>query len=723
MVIFPYFDLSTFLWGLGKFLLWLPILAIAENPVDPSVPSPEEPTPTDPGTDGGTSGGGGSGDITVTSGSRVLGTVSATSYTGSTPGAQYTMYGSYSGNSGDTIRKRIRVYKDGVQESDKANGNTTASSASWDSNDNSQTDPICDADNNTYSWRARAYNVTQNIEVNGGLLYFKSAAIAATAAAPTTPTVGAGTLEATEAYITTTCYPNTKHSTATLQFQYKRSIDSTWTDFNTSATTGGYSVVTFSRNLTGLTPSTSYDVRLKITRTTVNETTAYSSTTTFTTPANTPTITTVAASSIGQTTANLNSTLSIGNQSSVNVKFVYGTANPPVAGVGGALEVSYASNPATADGSYQKALTGLSAATTYYFFAKVYWNSDSQSSSGSVLSFTTGAVVDELSLAAEEAQMQIFEFNERKYGVAADGSSQSKFYFTVAAPAASNSNYFFNDTSPFTNAGTDGDVRISKDGGAWAKVDALPTRVGTSPVFALGLTATEMQASTIVILITDESGSTTPAFRDALLVIRTKQEIGKLDVDASAITNATAATFTGNGSGHGISAVAGATGKDIDGVLGEMVIRKSTATAGGASTITLDASANTTNDYYNGNLIYIIGGTGAGQSRVITDYVGGATLQATVHKAWSVNPSSDSVFVIIPGPDVWEIPNTAEVSSTPAVTATWRELMAFVWQRFAFKRTQTSSLFTMYDGSNVAKMKATVSDSGGTQTFGKVENV
>jgi len=45
--------------------------------------------------------------------------------------------------------------------------------------------------------------------------------------------------------------------------------------------------------------------------------------------------------------------------------------------------------------------------------------------------------------------------------------------------------------------------------------------------------------------------------------------------------------------------------------------------------------------------VQIVGGTGAAQSRIITDYVG-STKVATVDTAWTTNPSSDSVFVLIP---------------------------------------------------------------------------
>lgn len=81
------------------------------------------------------------------------------------------------------------------------------------------------------------------------------------------------------------------------------------------------------------------------------------------------------------------------------------------------------------------------------------------------------------------------------------------------------------------------------------------------------------------------------------------------------------------------------------GALGTTLLRVNTAQAGTASTITLDASASATNDLYNYNIVTIISGTGAGQSRQISDYVG-ASKVATVGVNWTTNPSSDSVFTI-----------------------------------------------------------------------------
>ncbi|HLX53424.1 MAG TPA: hypothetical protein VKR58_05770 [Aquella sp.] len=77
-------------------------------------------------------------------------------------------------------------------------------------------------------------------------------------------------------------------------------------------------------------------------------------------------------------------------------------------------------------------------------------------------------------------------------------------------------------------------------------------------------------------------------------------------------------------------------------------IRTNTAAAIAAGTITLDASASATNNYYNGHTVYILSATtGAGQSRLITGYVG-STQVATINSNWAVTPTGTVVFTILP---------------------------------------------------------------------------
>jgi len=67
------------------------------------------------------------------------------------------------------------------------------------------------------------------------------------------------------------------------------------------------------------------------------------------------------------------------------------------------------------------------------------------------------------------------------------------------------------------------------------------------------------------------------------------------------------------------------------------------------TTINLGSGASATDDYYNGAIVYIYGGTGSGQARMITDYVGSTKL-ATVHVAWATNPDATSDLKIYATP-------------------------------------------------------------------------
>jgi hypothetical protein len=71
-----------------------------------------------------------------------------------------------------------------------------------------------------------------------------------------------------------------------------------------------------------------------------------------------------------------------------------------------------------------------------------------------------------------------------------------------------------------------------------------------------------------------------------------------------------------------------------------------TAQAGAAGTITLRSGAVATDDYYNGAVVNIYSGTGAGQSRRITDY-NGTTKVATVDSNWATNPDNTSTYFVI----------------------------------------------------------------------------
>ena len=76
-------------------------------------------------------------------------------------------------------------------------------------------------------------------------------------------------------------------------------------------------------------------------------------------------------------------------------------------------------------------------------------------------------------------------------------------------------------------------------------------------------------------------------------------------------------------------------------------INTGTAQDGANTSITLASTASATDDLYNNMTVYISSGTGSGQVRTISDYVG-STKVATVSAAWATNPISDSVYEVMP---------------------------------------------------------------------------
>ena len=73
--------------------------------------------------------------------------------------------------------------------------------------------------------------------------------------------------------------------------------------------------------------------------------------------------------------------------------------------------------------------------------------------------------------------------------------------------------------------------------------------------------------------------------------------------------------------------------------------RSGTAQAGGTNTITIDSGASSHDDIYNGSKITITGGTGSGQTRIISDYVHSSKL-TTVSENWDTQPDNTSTFTI-----------------------------------------------------------------------------
>lgn len=133
-------------------------------------------------------------------------------------------------------------------------------------------------------------------------------------------------------------------------------------------------------------------------------------------------------------------------------------------------------------------------------------------------------------------------------------------------------------------------------------------------------------------------------------------------------SSGTAVVFQGGGVGaHGFVCTAGTSGQGIYATGGSsagsgmhllslsqdaglsispdpLVSTSGTATAGGASTISLQANAVSATDYYKDQAIVLTGGTGAGQTNRIT---GQTALVCTVETPWVTQPDSTTVYKVL----------------------------------------------------------------------------
>ncbi|MDR1725196.1 MAG: T9SS type A sorting domain-containing protein [Bacteroidales bacterium] len=252
-----------------------------------------------------------------------------------------------------------------------------------------------------------AYATTASGTTNGSTLTFTTSAIQP----PTVTTLSASSITQTTATLNKTVTAGTE--TITSQgFKYKQSSASSWTDVT---------VTSSSYNLSGLTANTQYQFYAYAT--TASGTTN-GSTLTFTTSAiQPPTVTTLSASSITQTTATLNKTVTAGTETITSQGFKYKQSSAS----------SWTDVTATSS-SYN--LSGLTANTQYQFYA--YATTASGTTNGSTLTFTTSAT---LSTNADLASLSVngyslspsFNVNITSYSVTVPNSITTR---TISATSA-----------------------------------------------------------------------------------------------------------------------------------------------------------------------------------------------------------------------------------------------------------------------------------------------
>ncbi len=541
---------------------------------------------------------------------------------------------------------------------------------------------------------------------NGATLYKRTKAMVATAQTP-----GSASVTATTATIDCDYTPNVNESSCSAQLKYKKTADSTWTSAGSPKTTGGYSQINESEAITGLDGETQYQVKLVITRGTQNDTSLTSAIASFTTLADTPEVTTDAATGVTSDTASLNATVDH-NTKDGDLSWRYDTSDPGTADDTSGTEVAYAGNPITEDGSGAYGISSLTHETKYYFWA-IYEPDVGDKTYGAILDFTTET---DPSVEAKESEMlPVFQY-DRKWGIA------TTVFFTLPSPAGTSSDRLYDGAAVWAAGeckvtGVVYDDDSTPTVTAEANTDSEPAREAATNLYRLDLAAGEMEHDELYITIVDD----TPAHRDITLFVRTHQMLSTIDVDASSkATNTTAVTYTGNGTGAGMDCTGGATGKDLDANINNHVLDAGTLQSYDSSTtVTLAATAPGVADGLNGAVILFNGGTGADQARTIIDDDG--SQQVTLNKALTSALDGTTTYIIIPGDDVWAISPVTELAAIPTKASTTMQLLQGIFQRFFYQREQTATVQTLRKEDDSTSLgTATVSDNGTTQTSGRV---
>jgi len=216
-------------------------------------------------------------------------------------------------------------------------------------------------------------------------------------------------------------------------------------------------------------------------------------------------------------------------------------------------------------------------------------------------------------------------------------------------------------TQPLNFTGAAGSALVKSDmvDVAGAAVSTSSAQLGVNVVNIAGAAAAIDANNFLKVDVEDWKGATAPAMTGDAFARLGAPAGASVSADIAAVKSDTGTLVTGvNVTKWSGTAVAGSIPPDT------IFTRSNTATAGGANTITLDAGASAVDNFYQNETIYIRSGTGAGQSAVVTSYVG-ATKVATVGANWATAPDNTSVFTLAAFG-----PSAATVSGTVAANVT-----------------------------------------------------
>jgi len=186
----------------------------------------------------------------------------------------------------------------------------------------------------------------------------------------------------------------------------------------------------------------------------------------------------------------------------------------------------------------------------------------------------------------------------------------------------------------------------------------------------------------------------------------------------------------------------------IQATIGFNSVNEGLAQGGTATTIVLNASANSVDDCYNGQLVFLKSGTGQDQVAIVEDYTG-STRTALIRTRrtngqWAVVPDSTTGYMMVPNLtwtideiqaglstltaaqvnaevlDVLQTDLFGELAAAPGASSSLKDKIAFLFMLARNKVTQTSSTQTLFaDNTTTPVAAATTSDVGGTFTRGE----
>ena len=224
----------------------------------------------------------------------------------------------------------------------------------------------------TYHCRVKATN-------SKGTAYGSDVSFTTSPTAPTGATGSAAPVGSSTATLNGTVNPNGASTTVLFEYGATTNYGSTVTADQSPAT--GTSSQSVSKEISGLSPATTYHFRVKATN---SAGTASGSDGSFTTAASGPTTVTSAANPVAASSATLNGTVNP-NGASTTVTFQYGTTT----GYGSTVTAVPGTMTGTSSQSASAGISGLNANTTYYFRIKAV--NTAGSSYGSAQSFTTAS--------------------------------------------------------------------------------------------------------------------------------------------------------------------------------------------------------------------------------------------------------------------------------------------------------------------------------------------